>query len=200
MSFSHKFSYMLTHRIPKLMLRLMVVLFLLSACTATSSANLFTLDSTHAITTSADGAGSVFAIDMDGDGDVDVLSASFLDNTIAWYENLQQSPTSQPSSQPSTGPTGQPTSQPTSQPSSEPTGQPSCLPSSQPTSRPSSAPTEQPSPRPNEFVDFSRPELFIGLGIGVGLSIALFKCYQMCCSTNKVQIAPPSKGMTSVNP
>ena len=32
--------------------------------------------STHAITTSAYGARSVFAIDMDGDGDVDVLSAS----------------------------------------------------------------------------------------------------------------------------
>ena len=145
-----------------------------------------------------------------------MLSTSYYDDTIAWYENLQPSPTSQPSSQPSTKPSGQPTSQPSGQPSSEPSGQPSCVPSSQPTNRPSSAPTEQPTPRPmqptqsptkeasfleqNEFVDFSRPELFIGLGIGVGLSIALFKCYQMCCSTNKVQIAPPSKGMTSVNP
>ena len=42
----------------------------------------------HIITTSADGAQSVFAIDMDGDGDVDVLSASEYDDTIAWYENL----------------------------------------------------------------------------------------------------------------
>ena len=30
---------------------------------------------------------SVFAIDVDGDGDVDVLSASWHDDTIAWYEN-----------------------------------------------------------------------------------------------------------------
>jgi hypothetical protein len=30
---------------------------------------------------------SVFAIDMDGDLDIDVLSASFDDDTIAWYEN-----------------------------------------------------------------------------------------------------------------
>ena len=42
---------------------------------------------THIITTSAVGAHSVFAIDMDGDGDIDVLSASSLDDTIAWYES-----------------------------------------------------------------------------------------------------------------
>ena len=40
-----------------------------------------------AIGTDADGAYSVFAADVDGDGDNDVLSASFLDDTIAWYEN-----------------------------------------------------------------------------------------------------------------
>ena len=32
-------------------------------------------------------ARSVFAIDMDGDGDMDVLLASEGDDTIAWYEN-----------------------------------------------------------------------------------------------------------------
>ncbi len=31
---------------------------------------------------------SVFATDMDGDGDTDVLSASRDDNKIAWYENV----------------------------------------------------------------------------------------------------------------
>ena len=30
---------------------------------------------------------SVFAADVDGDGDMDVLSASFVDDKIAWYEN-----------------------------------------------------------------------------------------------------------------
>ena len=35
----------------------------------------------------ADGARSVFAADMDNDGDMDILSASYLDDTIAWYEN-----------------------------------------------------------------------------------------------------------------
>jgi len=41
----------------------------------------------HVITTDADGAWSVYAADVDGDGDVDVLSASRDDDKIAWYEN-----------------------------------------------------------------------------------------------------------------
>jgi hypothetical protein len=40
----------------------------------------------HVITTTADNARAVFAIDMDCDGDVDILSASENDDTIAWYE------------------------------------------------------------------------------------------------------------------
>lgn len=39
------------------------------------------------IDTLADGATSVYAADLDNDGDIDVLSASEVDNTIAWYEN-----------------------------------------------------------------------------------------------------------------
>jgi len=41
------------------------------------------------ITTAADGTESVFAADVDGDGDMDVLSANNnkLDNKITWYEN-----------------------------------------------------------------------------------------------------------------
>ena len=39
------------------------------------------------ITSSADGALSVYAVDLDGDGDIDVLSASYEDDKIAWYEN-----------------------------------------------------------------------------------------------------------------
>ncbi|GAF75646.1 unnamed protein product, partial [marine sediment metagenome] len=40
------------------------------------------------ISTQADGAQSVYACDLDGDGDNDVLSASRIDDKIAWYENL----------------------------------------------------------------------------------------------------------------
>jgi len=39
------------------------------------------------ITTAAGGARSVYAADLDGDSDLDVLSASFDDDKIAWYEN-----------------------------------------------------------------------------------------------------------------
>ena len=42
----------------------------------------------RAIATDADGANAVFAADLDGDGDVDVLTASHLDDKIAWHENL----------------------------------------------------------------------------------------------------------------
>ncbi len=42
----------------------------------------------HVITTSANNAYAVFAADLDNDGDVDVLSASFEDDRVAWYENL----------------------------------------------------------------------------------------------------------------
>jgi len=41
----------------------------------------------HTITTDADGGTSVYAVDIDGDGDIDVLSASSQDDKIAWYEN-----------------------------------------------------------------------------------------------------------------
>ena len=47
---------------------------------------------TRVISTSASGARSVFATDLDGDGDVDVLSASSTDGKIAWYENAGGSP------------------------------------------------------------------------------------------------------------
>jgi hypothetical protein len=40
------------------------------------------------ITTAADGAFYAAVADLDGDGDVDVLSASYNDSKVAWYENL----------------------------------------------------------------------------------------------------------------
>jgi hypothetical protein len=41
----------------------------------------------HIISTNVDSATGVYAIDLDGDGDNDVLSASYSDDTVAWYEN-----------------------------------------------------------------------------------------------------------------
>ena len=46
------------------------------------------------ITTGADRARSVFAADVDGDGDIDALSASYDDQKIAWYENTNGDGTS----------------------------------------------------------------------------------------------------------
>ncbi len=43
--------------------------------------------SERTITSSVDVPLAVFAADVDGDGDLDVLSAGFNDDTIAWYEN-----------------------------------------------------------------------------------------------------------------
>src|SRR5690606_13034324 len=40
------------------------------------------------ISTQADDARFVYTADLDGDGDMDVLSASYDDDKIAWYENL----------------------------------------------------------------------------------------------------------------
>ena len=39
------------------------------------------------VTDTADAANSVFATDIDGDGNIDILSASHNDDTIAWYKN-----------------------------------------------------------------------------------------------------------------
>jgi hypothetical protein len=39
------------------------------------------------ITTNTNGATSIYATDLDGDGDADVLSASSNDDKIAWYPN-----------------------------------------------------------------------------------------------------------------
>ena len=49
------------------------------------------------ISLTANFAVSVFATDLDGDGDTDVLSASFDDNKIAWYESEGARPRASPS-------------------------------------------------------------------------------------------------------
>ena len=47
----------------------------------------FSVQNTISIDIDMDEARSVFAADLDDDGDMDLLSASRLDDTIAWYEN-----------------------------------------------------------------------------------------------------------------
>ena len=51
------------------------------------SQNLFSSSGVHISGTNADKPSAVFAEDLDGDGDIDILSASTGDNKISWYEN-----------------------------------------------------------------------------------------------------------------
>merc|ERR1711871_1469375 len=47
----------------------------------------FSFSTQKTITTQTNDARSVYAADIDGDGEMDVLSASYMDDKIAWYEN-----------------------------------------------------------------------------------------------------------------
>jgi outer membrane biosynthesis protein TonB len=79
--------------------------------------------------------------------DMNTMSISTTDTTVA----PSPAPTGQPSTQPTSQPTGQPSRQPTEQPSRQPTGQPSRQPTGQPSTQPSSKPskpTGQPSSQP----------------------------------------------------
>ena len=40
------------------------------------------------VSSQVDGAIAVYAVDLDNDGDLDIVSASMVDNKISWYENL----------------------------------------------------------------------------------------------------------------
>ena len=60
-----------------------IILFIYSTIGVAST----TFSSEQNISTTADGASSVFAIDVDSDGDIDILSGSEDDNRTVWYEN-----------------------------------------------------------------------------------------------------------------
>lgn len=68
-------------------IRIRVGLLLISFGASAQAADV-PFESQPEISTAADGDRSVFAANVDGDGDLDVLSASNDDDTIAWYKNM----------------------------------------------------------------------------------------------------------------
>ena len=64
-----------------------LTIFTITCLFAISSFGQVSFGPQQIISTSAGGAYSVYACDIDGDGDMDVLSASESDDKIAWYEN-----------------------------------------------------------------------------------------------------------------
>ena len=95
----------------------------------------------HDISTNAPQPYTAFAVDVDSDGAVDVLSASYSSFKVMWYENdcvIVSAPTAAPTSP-----------APSSPPSPVPSLVPSLLPTATPSSVPTAAPTAVPSPAPS---------------------------------------------------
>ncbi len=80
---SLSFRSIAARRLPTLCLLLPLVLSAVPAQAQTSFGPEQVISTSPAVT----GAVSVFAIDLDGDGDVDVLSAGYFGLTVAWHEN-----------------------------------------------------------------------------------------------------------------
>ncbi|HGY92161.1 MAG TPA: VCBS repeat-containing protein, partial [Planctomycetes bacterium] len=64
------------------------ILYLLLTSTARLTAQGGGFGPEMVLTNQADGVAEVVAADIDGDGDLDVVAAAYLDHTITWFENL----------------------------------------------------------------------------------------------------------------
>jgi hypothetical protein len=128
-----------------------------------------------------DGATSVFGVDMDGDADLDVVTASLstegVDN-VAWHDlNLVPAPTPAPTI--TFRPTSVPTSSPTILPSVAPTIEDPLKPTARPTHRPSPVPTPKPTPFRYTWQDFVREYRLYIAGVIVGV-LACCCCHCFC--------------------
>ena len=119
----------------------------------------------HEIDDDADGARSVFGIDVDGDGDVDAFSASKEDDKIAWYENMCSDCATPP-------PTVVPTSVPTPAPTL--TAKPTITPVPTVTLKPTPKPTNKPPKRRSDDDDGGLLATPVGIAIVVVSIILVF--------------------------
>ncbi|MCF6264673.1 MAG: VCBS repeat-containing protein [Xanthomonadales bacterium] len=70
------------------MKKLTQIMIILGICNYASANSDGQFGSQQIINSNASEANTVLAVDIDGDGDLDAISASSGDNTIAWYSNL----------------------------------------------------------------------------------------------------------------
>ena len=68
-------------------MKIFIILFLITVCSFTTPLFSQVQFTSHNITFNAPNVYDIYAADIDGDGDLDILSALYIANEIYWYKN-----------------------------------------------------------------------------------------------------------------